>query len=85
MRRAVLYLRVSTIDPTTANQERELRQVAERMRVEVSRVYRDHGVSGAKGREERRNSTLSTGALPSPSSTRSWRGRSIDWDARYRT
>jgi hypothetical protein len=30
MKRAVLYLRVSTLDQTTANQERELRQVAER-------------------------------------------------------
>ena len=27
MERAVLYLRVSTLDQTTANQERELRQV----------------------------------------------------------
>ena len=38
MRRAVLYLRVSTIDQTTANQDRELRQVAERMGVEVTKV-----------------------------------------------
>jgi DNA invertase Pin-like site-specific DNA recombinase len=30
MKRAVLYLRVSTQDQTTANQERELREVAER-------------------------------------------------------
>jgi DNA invertase Pin-like site-specific DNA recombinase len=28
MRRAVVYLRVSTIDQTTANQERELREIA---------------------------------------------------------
>jgi DNA invertase Pin-like site-specific DNA recombinase len=31
MRRAVVYLRVSTIDQTTANQERELRDIAGRM------------------------------------------------------
>jgi DNA invertase Pin-like site-specific DNA recombinase len=31
MKRAVLYLRVSTIDQTTANQERELRAIASRM------------------------------------------------------
>jgi hypothetical protein len=31
MKRAVLYLRVSTIEQTTANQERELREVASRM------------------------------------------------------
>jgi DNA invertase Pin-like site-specific DNA recombinase len=38
MRRAVMYLRVSTLDQTTANQERELRQVAERMGCDVIRV-----------------------------------------------
>jgi hypothetical protein len=32
MKRAVLYLRVSTVDQTTANQERELREVAETVR-----------------------------------------------------
>ena len=31
MKRAVLYLRVSTVEQTTANQERELREVASRM------------------------------------------------------
>src|SRR5262249_36410412 len=31
MRRAAVYLRVSTIDQTTANQERELREIAARM------------------------------------------------------
>ena len=31
MRQAVVYLRVSTIDQTTANQERELREIASRM------------------------------------------------------
>jgi DNA invertase Pin-like site-specific DNA recombinase len=31
MRRAVIYLRVSTLDQTTANQERELREIAGRM------------------------------------------------------
>jgi DNA invertase Pin-like site-specific DNA recombinase len=53
MKRAVLYLRVSTIDQTTANQERELRQVAERMGCEVAKVYKDHGISGVKGRDRR--------------------------------
>jgi DNA invertase Pin-like site-specific DNA recombinase len=53
MKRAVLYLRVSTIEQTTANQERELRQVADRMGVEIVKVYKDHGVSGAKGRDQR--------------------------------
>jgi DNA invertase Pin-like site-specific DNA recombinase len=33
--------------------ERELRQVAERAGWEIVEVYRDHGVSGAKGRDKR--------------------------------
>jgi len=53
MKRAVLYLRVSTIDQTTANQERELREIAGRMGCEITKVYRDHGISGAKGRDKR--------------------------------
>jgi hypothetical protein len=53
MKRAVLYLRVSTSDQTTANQERELREVAERMACDIVKVYRDHGISGAKGRDKR--------------------------------
>src|ERR1700746_928795 len=51
--RVAIYLRVSTVDQTTANQERELREVASRMGCEVVKVYRDHGVSGAKGRDQR--------------------------------
>jgi len=53
MKRAVLYLRVSTLDQTTANQERELRQVAERAAWQIVHVYKDHGISGAKGRDRR--------------------------------
>jgi len=53
MRKAAVYLRVSTLDQTTANQERELREVATRMACDIIKVYRDHGVSGAKGRDKR--------------------------------
>ena len=53
MKRAVLYLRVSTLDQTTANQERELREIAGRMGCEIVKVYKDHGISGAKGRDKR--------------------------------
>src|SRR5262249_9181711 len=53
MKRAVLYLRVSTLDQTTANQERELREIADRMGCEIVKVYKDHGISGAKGRDKR--------------------------------
>jgi DNA invertase Pin-like site-specific DNA recombinase len=51
--RVAIYLRVSTTEQTTANQERELREVASRMGCEVVKVYRDYGISGAKGRDER--------------------------------
>jgi DNA invertase Pin-like site-specific DNA recombinase len=53
MRKAAVYLRVSTLDQTTANQERELREVAGRMGCNIVKVYKDHGVSGAKGRDKR--------------------------------
>src|SRR5580704_14992802 len=53
MKRAVLYLRVSTLDQTTANQERELREIAGRMGCDIVHVYKDHGISGAKGRDKR--------------------------------
>jgi len=53
MKRVVLYLRVSTLDQTTANQERELREVASRMDCEIVKVCKDHGISGAKGRDKR--------------------------------
>jgi DNA invertase Pin-like site-specific DNA recombinase len=53
MKRAVLYLRVSTQDQTTANQERELREIAGRVGCEIVKVYKDHGISGAKGRDKR--------------------------------
>jgi DNA invertase Pin-like site-specific DNA recombinase len=52
-RRVAIYLRVSTLDQATANQERELGVGASRMGREVVKVYRDHGVSGAKDRDER--------------------------------
>ena len=53
MRRAALYLRVSTLEQTTVNQERELRAVAARMGCEIVAVHRDNGISGAKSRNGR--------------------------------
>ena len=46
-------MRVSTIDQTTANQERELRQIAGNMGCEIVKVYKDHGIRGAKSRNGR--------------------------------
>src|SRR5262249_49590359 len=51
--RAALYLRVSTADQTTANQERELRAAAKRMGHVIVAVYSDNGISGSKGRNGR--------------------------------
>src|SRR5512139_2014911 len=51
--RAALYLRVSTDQQTTDNQERELREAAAAKGLEVVRVYQDQGISGAKGRDKR--------------------------------
>lgn len=53
MRRVALYVRVSTDHQTIANQELELRAIAERMGWEIVGVYRDEGISGAKGRAGR--------------------------------
>ena len=53
MRRVAIYSRVSTDHQTTENQERELREIAARSGWHIVEVYRDHGISGAKGRDER--------------------------------
>ena len=50
MKRAVLYLRVSTLDQTTANQERGCAR-SPAAGCEIVKVYKDHGISGAKARE----------------------------------
>ena len=51
--RAAIYLRVSTDEQTTDNQERELRAAAERIGHEIVAVYRDAGISGSKGADQR--------------------------------
>ncbi len=53
IRRAALYVRVSTDKQTVENQELQLRQVAERRGWEVVEVYDDAGISGAKDRKQR--------------------------------
>ena len=52
-KRAALYVRVSTDHQSVENQVRELREVAERRGWSVVEVYRDAGISGAKGRDQR--------------------------------
>jgi DNA invertase Pin-like site-specific DNA recombinase len=52
-RRVALYARVSTTGQSTANQLLELHQAAERLGWEVVAEFVDHGISGAKGRQDR--------------------------------
>jgi DNA invertase Pin-like site-specific DNA recombinase len=52
-KRAAIYLRVSTDKQTVENQQRELRQIAERRGWEIVGEYHDAGISGAKGRDKR--------------------------------
>jgi DNA invertase Pin-like site-specific DNA recombinase len=52
-KRAALYVRVSTDAQTVENQIHELRQVAERRGWHVVEVYKDAGISGSKGRDQR--------------------------------
>jgi DNA invertase Pin-like site-specific DNA recombinase len=52
-KRAAIYARVSTDGQTTDNQIGELQQVAERNGWQIAQEYVDHGISGAKGREQR--------------------------------
>jgi DNA invertase Pin-like site-specific DNA recombinase len=52
--RAALYLRISTTDrQTTENQRLVLTKVAEHRGWEIVQTYQDFGISGAKGRDKR--------------------------------
>jgi DNA invertase Pin-like site-specific DNA recombinase len=53
MRKVAIYARVSTDAQTTENQLTELRAVADRHGWQVVGEFVDHGISGAKGREQR--------------------------------
>jgi DNA invertase Pin-like site-specific DNA recombinase len=53
MKRVAIYTRVSTDAQTTENQQRELENVTRQRNWEAVEVYTDHGISGAKGREQR--------------------------------
>lgn len=51
--RAAIYLRVSTDGQSVENQRRELQAVAERRGWQIVQEYSDHGISGAKDRDQR--------------------------------
>jgi len=52
-KRIAIYARVSTDTQTTANQIRELKEVARRNGWTVVHVYKDEGISGAAAKEKR--------------------------------
>jgi DNA invertase Pin-like site-specific DNA recombinase len=52
-KRVAIYLRVSTDGQTTENQRRELEAGAAARGWDVTAVYEDAGISGAKGRDQR--------------------------------
>lgn len=51
--RVALYVRVSTDGQTVSNQEQELQAIAARHGWQIAHVFRDQGISGAKGRDRR--------------------------------
>jgi DNA invertase Pin-like site-specific DNA recombinase len=53
IKRAALYIRVSTDGQTVENQRRELQAVADRLGWIVVATFSDQGISGAKGRDQR--------------------------------
>jgi len=53
MKRAAVYLRVSTREQSTAMQRAALEEVATRAGWQIVAVYEDAGISGAKGRDQR--------------------------------
>ena len=53
-RKAVIYSRVSTNDQTIDNQLNVLRDIADKRGLEVVREISDEGISGVKGRDERK-------------------------------
>lgn len=46
--KAALYLRVSTIEQTTLNQELELLDYCKKNNIDVYKIYKDEGISGSK-------------------------------------
>src|SRR5713226_2003174 len=53
MKRVAMYTRVSTDAQTTENEQSELEKDIRQRDWETVEVYTDHGISGAKGREQR--------------------------------
>jgi DNA invertase Pin-like site-specific DNA recombinase len=84
-KRAAIYLRVSTDEQTTANQERALREVAARSGHEIVAVYRDEGISGSRAATNAPALMPCTRTLRVANSISLWRGRSIGSDELCKT
>ena len=78
--RAAIYLRVSTDEQTTDNQERELRAAAERMGHEIVAVYRDAGISGSKGRDRTWSTRTASPSSSTPASSAARASSRSGWD-----
>ncbi|PCI32357.1 MAG: resolvase [Alphaproteobacteria bacterium] len=52
-KRVAIYLRVSTSEQTTENQQRDLQTIVNQQGWDLVQTFEDHGVSGAKGRDKR--------------------------------
>ena len=85
IKRVALYVRVSTDHQTIKNQERELQAVAERHGWSVVAVFKDQGISGAKGRDKRPGLDKLMQAVPGENSTWLRHGASIGWADRCST
>ena len=59
MKRAALYMRVSTVDQHPENQLNELRQFASQRGFQIAEEYTDHGVTGTKARRPALDKMLS--------------------------
>ena len=54
MNKAVIYTRVSTNDQSVSNQLKVLREIADKKGLNVVKEISDEGISGAKGRDQRK-------------------------------
>ena len=53
IKRAALYIRVSTDGQTVENQRQEVPGIGRQFGWTVGAIYRDEGISGTKGRDQR--------------------------------
>jgi DNA invertase Pin-like site-specific DNA recombinase len=82
MKRAALYMRVSTVDQHPETQLHDLRGLAAQRGFQIVREYTDR-ISGAKAKRPGLDELMHDAAAAA--STLSWSGPSIAWHARSST